>query len=134
MVGTRPIRLPSRRGCGQRLAQLGSWCEPSSCRYLPDRFPCDGLGTLGQRVVDREQLRRRLGEGGAMALDGGRVAAGDRARQRLGSALCPVGGGAQDQRGEQLARVARPRSARRSSAADSSSATSRLEAIAAAAW
>ena len=50
-----------------------------------------------------------------------------------GAALRPVGGGAQDQRREQLACVLDPGRAS-SSAADSSSATRRLDAIEAAAW
>ena len=63
------------------------------------------LRALRQRVVHRDQLRRRLGQDGAVALDDGAIPAGDRAGQRGGAALGPVGGGAQDERRQQLPRV-----------------------------
>ena len=44
-----------------------------------------------------------------MAPDRGFVATGDRAGERLGAALGPVGGRVQDQGREQLARVGDPR-------------------------
>ena len=70
---------------------------------MPSPLASSRVG-VGQRVEERKQLGRALGDGGALAGDGGLVAAGDRAGQRaLGPARGPVLDGGADERDEQVA-------------------------------
>jgi hypothetical protein len=65
-----------------------------------DGFPGHCLRTHCERVVEADELGRALGEGDAMALHRGAIAAGDRPGEGVGTALSPVRRGAEDQRGE----------------------------------
>ena len=96
-------------------------------------FPGHGLRAHRQGVVEADELRRALGKGHAMALNRGVVPAGDRPGEGGWAALRPVRRRAQDERCEQFLAFSTPFRASNSTA-DSSSATSRLEAIAPAAW
>src|SRR5213078_3008278 len=78
-------------------APAQSAARPSSGRPSPRRPPGsralaggDRPRALGELVVERDELRRVLADRRPVALDGGLVAAGDRAGERRGTALGPV--------------------------------------------
>ena len=98
---------PSATGGLERRAQLGLGANhPHAARLR--LAPRQLGGPLGERLVERQQLGGALAERRQVSLHGRRVAARDRAGERLGAALGPVRRRPEDQRREQLARILDP--------------------------
>ena len=100
-----PDRPAVAAGGGERLAQLEPWSSGDVHRCSLGGVDA---GALGERLVEVGELRGGLAKRLQMPLDRRLVAAGDRTGERAGAALRPVGGGAQDERREQLAGVLDP--------------------------
>ena len=105
IVGTRPIGSPLLPRRLERGAEIGDGADDLDASSVRPQLS----GPLGERLVEGPQLGRLLGERLEVKRDGLLVAAGDRPGQRLGAGVRPVGGGAKDERRQDLARDLRRR-------------------------
>ena len=81
----------SRRGCGERLAELAPWSRRSSCRRPPRAPRATARVRSASALVERPSSSGAIaGDGVEVALDRRLVAAGDRPGERVGTALRPV--------------------------------------------